>query len=422
MPLYILIIFLFIVTAGAQNPYIIVLGSSTAYGTGPSDPDNAWVNRYTEFIEMAFPGYTVYNLAVPGQTTYHIMPDDYEPPANRPSPNPGGNITLALSVDPTAIIINLPSNDAYYGYSVAEQLANYDTILALTTPLDIPVWISTTQPRNLSSSGRQNLMIMRDSTFARFDDKAIDFWNGLAETDGTIIWYLDAGDGVHLNDDGHEILYNRVIAASAGFPNDNPLPVVLSSFTAFPGDQGVILRWITESELLNDSFIIEKKMGEEEFNTLTEVRGNGSTSERSEYEFLDEEVLSGQEYFYRLSDRDYYGNITVHSTISVIPEISLSIPDEFKMFPAYPNPFNSSTNIPFFIPSSDTKRQTMKLVIYNMLGQEVYALYEGPAMEGENIITWDGRNKNGDIQPSGVYIVYFLSAGYITSEKIILMK
>ena len=76
-----------------------------------------------------------------------------------------------------------------------------------------PVWISTTQPRSLyiSYSGRQNLIEMRDSTFARFGEKAIDFWNGLAQDDGRIDPKYNCGDGVHLNNAGHRILFERVV-------------------------------------------------------------------------------------------------------------------------------------------------------------------------------------------------------------------
>jgi hypothetical protein len=141
------------------------------------------------------------------------MPDGNAPPAGRPSPDRERNITKALSLKPTAIIINLPSNDATSGYSVQEQLANYSAVLARANAQKVPVWITTTQPRNLSDAQRQNLMAMRDSTFARFGDKAIDFWTDIAEANGRIKSIYDSGDGIHLNDAAHGILFDRVVAA-----------------------------------------------------------------------------------------------------------------------------------------------------------------------------------------------------------------
>jgi lysophospholipase L1-like esterase len=199
---------------GGETPVtIVVLGSSTAAGTGPSDIGNAWVNLYLAYVEDRDPRNKVINLAKGGYTTYQLMPRGHVPPEARPGPDPARCITMALSLEPSAIIINLPSNDAAYGYGVAEQLANYDSIFAAARTQNVPLWMTTTQPRNLSAEKRENLMAMRDSTIARFGDKAIDFWTDLAREDGTIEANFDCGDGVHLNDTGHRVLFERVVGA-----------------------------------------------------------------------------------------------------------------------------------------------------------------------------------------------------------------
>jgi lysophospholipase L1-like esterase len=191
----------------------VVLGSSTAEGVGPAAPDSAWVERYRARLERIDPAHRITNLARGGYTTYQIQPDGFTPPPDLPLPDGERNISRALSLHPDAIVINLPSNDATAGYGVDAQLANLDRVLAAATGAGIPVWISTTQPRNLSPSGRDNLMAMRDSTFARFGNRAVDFWRGLAEAQGTIDPAFDCGDGIHLNDAGHRILSERVDSA-----------------------------------------------------------------------------------------------------------------------------------------------------------------------------------------------------------------
>ncbi len=208
----IFVVFIPLLASGqSERIKIVVLGSSTAAGTGPSHPDSAWVKRYLTFLRTLNPNNDIVNLAVGGWTTYHIMPTGFSPPPGRPSPQTGGNITRALTFEPDAIIINLPSNDVANGYSIAEQLANYDSILAAANAENVPVWISTTQPRNFSSSGRQKQVEMRDSTFARFGEKAIDFWTDIAGSDNRINPIYNSGDGVHLNDAGHRILFERVV-------------------------------------------------------------------------------------------------------------------------------------------------------------------------------------------------------------------
>lgn len=191
---------------------IVVLGSSTAAGVGPSKIDSAWVTKYKNYLYERNTTVKVINLAVGGYTTYDIMPTGFIPPPNRPAPKPANNITKALDYNPYAIIINLPSNDVTLGFTIAEQLANYDTILSLAGSHNIPVWVSTTQPRNFTVSQIQKQIEMRDSTYARFGEKAIDFWTEIADSNGRINPIYDSGDGIHLNDKGHAILFSRVVA------------------------------------------------------------------------------------------------------------------------------------------------------------------------------------------------------------------
>jgi hypothetical protein len=153
----------------------------------------------------------VINLAAGGYTTYHVLPTGQAPPPGRPAPDPARNITAAIALRPDAIVVNLPSNDVALGYTVEEQLRNYDTLRAVADT--IPLWIATPQPRNLGAAGRGLLMVMRDSTLARYAPRTIDFWTVLASPDGTIEPAFDSGDGIHLNSAGHRILFERAVAA-----------------------------------------------------------------------------------------------------------------------------------------------------------------------------------------------------------------
>jgi lysophospholipase L1-like esterase len=212
------IITLLLATSGlfAQNKVIniVVLGSSTAEGTGPHNPAKAWVYQYRKHVQEINPNSIVDNLAVGGYTTYDVMPTEFEAPANRPASNSNYNITKALSLNPDVIIINLPTNDATNNYSTAEQLSNFRLLNQTAADQNVPVYVTTTQPRNISQSQRQNLMDVRDSIFAIFGDRAIDFWSEIANEDGMVNEFYDSGDGVHLNDSAHTILTNRVIESN----------------------------------------------------------------------------------------------------------------------------------------------------------------------------------------------------------------
>ena len=201
--------------SGDSSRVIVILGSSTAAGTGATSPDSSWVGRLRAFVARTDSTVRVINLAIGGFTTYDIMPSGYMPPAGRPAPKPAGNITRGLSFRPWCIIINLPSNDAAQGYGVSESLANYDSILT-AVPSGLGVWVTTTQPRNLDTAGRAALLALRDSMRARTGIHVLDFWTTLANPDGTLNAEFDAGDGIHLNDAGHRILAERVIASDLG--------------------------------------------------------------------------------------------------------------------------------------------------------------------------------------------------------------
>src|SRR6478735_625672 len=193
---------------------IVVLGSSTAAGIGPKNPENAWVSRYHAHLSAHFPNVTLLNLAVGGQTTFEIQPTGYVPPPNRPTPVEGKNITAALAFHPRAIIVNLPSNDQANNYPISEQLANYDRIASLADAAHVPLWVSTPQPRNFTDSAQlESLMRVRDALAKKFAPRTLDFWTPFATREGLIKAIYNAGDGTHLNDAAHALLVDIVESA-----------------------------------------------------------------------------------------------------------------------------------------------------------------------------------------------------------------
>jgi lysophospholipase L1-like esterase len=202
--------------ANGTRHVVVVLGSSTAAGlVGLTSLSHAWVNRYRAYLGETAPSWEVENLAANGSTTYQIQADDYAPPPGRPAPVPGRNITAALALHPSAIVINLPSNDVSNDIPVAEQMTNFTRVTDLARARGVPVWVTTTQPRNFSDVAQRNAQMEgRDAIQRQYGDHTIDFWTGVAEADGTIKVQFDSGDQVHLNDAGHQLLFDRVVAAA----------------------------------------------------------------------------------------------------------------------------------------------------------------------------------------------------------------
>ncbi len=191
--------------------HIVVLGSSTAAGSGASPSDSSWVNRYRDYLQGLNPGYQLTNLAVGGYSTYRIMPTGFATPANRPTVDTLRNITAAIALNPSAIIVNLPSNDVSQGFSVQEQMDNWDTVWTHAQNASIPIWICTTQPKNYGGNmtNIQKQVDVRDSIWARYSPRVLDFWTGLNSPTNELDPTYDSGDGTHLNNLGHYTLFTR---------------------------------------------------------------------------------------------------------------------------------------------------------------------------------------------------------------------
>ena len=89
-----------------------------------------------------------------------------------------------------------------------------------------------------------------------------------------------------------------------------PLPVTLSAFNAEVGDTGVVLNWITESELDNAGFNILRSLFKEgPFVNVNPslIQGAGTIGERNEYTWTDTTVKPNAEYYYQIEDVSFAG-------------------------------------------------------------------------------------------------------------------
>lgn len=192
---------------------IVVVGSSTAAGTGPSSVNNAWVWKYRDYLTQSDTRYSVDNLALGGYTTYNILPTGTTIPVGvSQTIDLQRNITKALQLNPTGIIVNMPSNDTAQNYSAADQIANYQLIKNTANAQNVPLWTASPQPRNFGNASMTAIQgEVLNSMVPAFGDYTFDFWTTLALVNGDINPIYNA-DGVHLNNAGHQILFDRVVA------------------------------------------------------------------------------------------------------------------------------------------------------------------------------------------------------------------
>jgi len=103
-----------------------------------------------------------------------------------------------------------------------------------------------------------------------------------------------------------------------------------------------------------------------------------------------------------------------------VVNISTEIPGNYKLYDAYPNPFNPSTKIKFDVGISKNMRvnnQFVSLIVYDILGQVVKTLINMELKPGTYEVDFSGS----DIS-SGVYFYALKSGNFYDSKRMIIVK
>jgi hypothetical protein len=196
------------------------------------------------------------------------------------------------------------------------------------------------------------------------------------------------------------------------------MPVLPTSFELSEDNSEVTIRWQTISESDSNFWVIERKETDPENNggyeRIAEIENRGTRYTVVDYEYIDNKVLDGYRYTYRLGYVPNSGDITYFQE----KEIFVGTPEIFALQQNYPNPFNSETTIPYDLPR--TSFVTIK--VYDILGQEVFTLPKERHKEGSHRFLWDGRNKHGISLASGVYYYQLVTDDFQDVKKMILLR
>jgi hypothetical protein len=94
-------------------------------------------------------------------------------------------------------------------------------------------------------------------------------------------------------------------------------------------------------------------------------------------------------------------------------------PDDFKLGAAYPNPFNPTTSISYYLPMA----KEISLKVYNLRGELVSVLVDNKRIEaGTHNVVWNATDMSGAPLSSGVYIYTLKYGNFTKSHKVTLMK
>ena len=136
--------------------------------------------------------------------------------------------------------------------------------------------------------------------------------------------------------------------------------------------------------------------------------GFGTTTEPKSYSFIDSKLETGN-YNYRLKQIDLDGSFAYSNTIN----IKIEQPFVFTLDQNYPNPFNPVTSIQYAI----ANKQFVKLIVYDVLGNEIAVLVNEEKPAGKYEVSWNASNL-----ASGVYIYRLQSGLFVSSKKIMLLR
>jgi len=204
--------------------------------------------------------------------------------------------------------------------------------------------------------------------------------------------------------------------------NDIVVPVELTLFSAILNNNGILLDWETQTETGNYGFELQRRI-ESEWQKVTFLEGNGTTSQPNQYEYLDTSarVLNPNiEPFYRLKQIDIDGNYYYSDSIHVEKASLLySTTSAFSFSQSYPNPFNLETTIEYDL----LEPCYITVKIFNLQGKIIRILYDGKKSTGFYKTIWDGKDESGNRVTSGLYLYRIeTSSGQTQSKRMVLLK
>ncbi|RJP66542.1 MAG: T9SS C-terminal target domain-containing protein [Ignavibacteriales bacterium] len=195
-------------------------------------------------------------------------------------------------------------------------------------------------------------------------------------------------------------------------------------------------------ELLNSKYQIRKTLYSDVIINQSTVKINISVNGK-EFEPYELTLTSGKEYllsninynqgdllyFYftynDISGKTYtdpspnkFYNLNVGNSLISVKRMVDIFPTDYSLEQNFPNPFNLSTKIRFYTKDYEKAEVT----VYDVLGQKVKIVFNGFTDAGQNTVTWNGDNNEGNICSSGIYFCNLRIAGRNLSKKMLILK
>ncbi len=166
----------------------------------------------------------------------------------------------------------------------------------------------------------------------------------------------------------------------------NAFPVELTHFEGKKQGLQIELNWVTESELNNSGFEIQKSPNGRDWDAIEFIDGQGTSNEINKYHFLDKNPILGINY-YRLRQIDFNQQFEFSKVIAV------EYQNHTNHIRVFPNPSTGMVNLHFDNPI----KHSTKVTISDSVGRKVW---ESKTTEGAS--EW---SKTIAINESGIYFI-----------------
>ena len=157
---------------------------------------------------------------------------------------------------------------------------------------------------------------------------------------------------------------------------EQQLPVLLVGFSVKIIEDGILVKWQTGLEVNNLGFKIQRSINSDDnFETISNlIPGRGNSINSVNYSYVDQTVVSEQEYYYRIMDIDFNGSVKYHPFLYVSYG-QKNIPTSFELTSIYPNPFYTTNseraiNLQLNVPKIESE-QNATFSLFNLLGQKI---------------------------------------------------
>lgn len=187
----------------------VVMGSSSAWGAGASSDSKSWVGLLKQSDIAA--NATLHNIAMGGHSTYHALAAQCTVSASRPKFSADHNFDKAVSLKPDLVILSYPSNDAAAGLAAVESAANLLLLRWQLALKNSAVLVLSSQPRNMDKAKQLQLLELDKLLKPVLGPCLVELHALLADSQGNLAEQYNSGDGVHLNDAGHAVVYKAVV-------------------------------------------------------------------------------------------------------------------------------------------------------------------------------------------------------------------